>query len=456
MQIRTRLTILFTTLTALLLLAFALTIYITSSNIREEEYFKRLRRQASIKANLLFDTKVAPNVLQLIYKNAPSTLFQEEVAIYDTAFHLLYHDAVEIDKVKETKGMIDSIVALKEIHFFTNKLQVVGFLYQHDSQKYVITSAANDVYGITKLTNLRNTLTISFLISVIIIFIVGRFVAMQSLKPVLVLVDKVKKITATNLDLRVDEGNRKDEIAALAITFNEMLDRLENSFDAQKMFVFNISHELRTPLAVIISELELATSKERNIQEYKEVISSALQDAKRLAKLSNGLLDFAKANYDQTEITFKEIRLDEVLLDARQQVIKSNLNYKIVMNFIDEEAEDDDYISINGNEYLLKVAFMNLMENGCKFSSDNACTVTISHKHPFAVIEFADNGIGIGKDDLPNIFTPFYRGSNKQYADGNGIGLSLTQKITSMHNGKITVVSEKVQGTTFQISLIHK
>ena len=455
MQIRTRLTILFTNLTALLLLAFAITVYLSSSKTREDEYFKRLQQQASTKANLLFDTKVAPNVLQLIYQNVPNTLFQEEVAIYDTAFHLLYHDAVKIDKVKETRGMIDSIITLKEIKFYVNNLQAIGFLYEYENKHYVITAAARDDYGFTKLTTLRNTLIVSFLVSIIIIFFVGRFLARQSLKPVLVLVDKVKKITATNLDLRVDEGNRKDEIAALAITFNEMLNRLESSFDAQKMFVSNISHELRTPLAIIISELELAISKERNMLEYKEVISFALQDARRLAKLSNGLLDFAKANYDQTEIAFKEIRLDEILLDARQQVIKSNASYKIVINFIDEEAEDDDYISINGNDYLLKIAFINLMENGCKFSSDNTCTVTISHKHPLAVLQFADNGIGIGKEDLPNIFTPFYRGSNKQYADGNGIGLSLTQKIIKLHKGNITVNSKENIGTTFTIEFLH-
>lgn len=455
MQIRTRLTILFTTLTALILLGFALTIYLSSSKTREDEYFKRLQQQSSVKAGLLFDTKVAPHVLQLIYQNVPNTLFQEEVAIYDTAFNLLYHDAVKIDKVKETRGMIDSIVSLKEIRFYVNNLQAIGFLYEHQNKHYVITAAAKDDYGFKKLATLRNTLIISFLISIVIIFFVGRFLARQSLKPVLVLVDKVKKITATNLDLRVDEGNRKDEIAALAITFNEMLNRLENSFDAQKMFVSNISHELRTPLAIIISELELATSKERSMLEYKEVIFFALQDAKRVAKLSNGLLDFAKANYDQTEIAFKEIRLDEILLDARQQVIKSNDSYKIVINFIDEEAEDDNYISIKGNEYLLKVAFINLMENGCKFSSNNTSTVTISHKHPSAILQFEDHGIGIGKNDLPNIFTPFYRGSNKQYADGNGIGLSLTQKIIKLHNGNIAVHSKENIGTSFIIEFLH-
>ncbi|WP_394767047.1 HAMP domain-containing protein, partial [Ferruginibacter sp.] len=263
MQIKTRITLLFTALVAALLLAFASTVYFTSSQIREEEYFKTLKQQASTKANLLFDTKIDPAVLQLIYKNSPNNLYEEEVAIYDTSFHLLYHDAVEIDKVKETRGMIDSIATLKEIRFYINNLQAIGFLYEHQHKYYVITAAARNEYGFTKLNNLRNTLIVSFLISVIVIFFVGRFLAQQSLKPVLVLIDKVKKITATNLDLRVDEGNRKDEIAALAVTFNEMLNRLENSFDAQKQFVSNISHELRTPLAVIISELELATNKER-------------------------------------------------------------------------------------------------------------------------------------------------------------------------------------------------
>lgn len=111
-------------LMAALLLAFALTVYFTSAETREDEYFKRLKQQAATKANLLFDTRIAPNVLQLIYKNAPNALFQEEVAIYDNNFELLYHDDVAIDRVKETKKMIDSIIARKEIQFYLGEVQV--------------------------------------------------------------------------------------------------------------------------------------------------------------------------------------------------------------------------------------------------------------------------------------------------------------------------------------------
>jgi signal transduction histidine kinase len=455
MQIRTRLTVLFTGLVAALLLAFALTIYIGSSQTREEEYFKRLKQQASTKANLLLDAKVSPHVLQLIYKNAPNSLFQEEVAIYDTSFNLLYHDAVEVDKVKETQGMIDSIINLKQIRFYLKDLQVVGFLYHHNQQDYVITAAAKDEYGLTKLANLRNSLIFYFLVAVIVIFFVGQFLAKQSLKPVSSLIGEVKNITANNLDLRVLEGNRKDEIAQLAITFNEMLNRLENSFDAQKQFVSNISHELRTPLAIIISELELADAKDRAIAEYRETIRLALDDSRRLSRLANNLLDLAKAGYDQKEITFKETRLDEVLLDSMQQVLKLNPGYKIDLEFMEAEADDDNFISVNGNAYLLKVAFANLMENACKFSADHSCKVSIAHQHPLAVLRFADQGIGIAEEDLPHIFTPFYRGSNKKYADGNGIGLTLTQKIITLHQGTLSVKTVADAGTTFTIHFIH-
>ncbi|RQO29677.1 two-component sensor histidine kinase [Taibaiella sp. KBW10] len=454
MQIKTRLTLLFTALVATLLLAFALTVYFSSSETREEEYFKRLRQQAATKANLLFDTKITPNVLQLIYKNAPNALFQEEVAIYDTAFHLLYHDAVEIDKVKETMGMIDSIIARKEIQFYIGEIQVVGFLYEHDGGHYVITAASKDEYGLTKLADLRYTIIIALLVAVIIIFLAGQFLAKKSLQPVSTLVGKVQKITATNLDLRVDEGDRKDEIAALAITFNEMLNRLEHSFDAQKRFVSNISHELRTPLTAMLAELQLTAEKKRDTEEYQAVIAHTITDTQKLIRLSNSLLDLAKANYDETEISFKNIRLDELLLDARMDVLHNQPHYKVNITF-EQEIDHDKDISVHGNEYLLKVAFINLMENGCKFSEDLQSTVFISYDRENILLRFADKGVGISAEELPYIFTPFYRGANKKFADGNGIGLSLTQKIVELHKGHISVVSKEKEGTTFTITLPH-
>lgn len=454
MSIRNKLTLLFTSIIAAFLLLFALAIYFSYSKNREEEYFKLLQHKAITKANLLLDAKVAPSILQLIYRNAENTLLQEEVAIYDTGFHLLYHDAVAIDKVKETRLMIDEIIQKKEIQFYQQKTQVIGILYNHDNRSYVITAAATDQYGFAKLQNLTYTLIIGFFIGVILTFFTGKFLSKKVLSPVSKMVDKVEEITATNLDLRIGEGKGKDEIEELAITFNAMLDRLEKSFDAQKDFVSNIAHELRTPLTAMLAELQLTNSKQRNIEEYQTSIHHAIDDAQKLVHLTNNLLDLAKANYDQTEIGFKEVRLDELLLDARNEVRHNHPDYKINIIF-EKEIEDDAFISVKGNEYLLKTAFMNLIENGCKFSEEKEATVAITYFKDKTILRFQDNGIGIDANELQNIFTSFFRGENKRFAEGNGIGLSLAKKIVDLHKGEINVVSKVDEGTTFTVELPH-
>jgi signal transduction histidine kinase len=204
----------------------------------------------------------------------------------------------------------------------------------------------------------------------------------------------------------------------------------------------------------MIGELDLAASKERSVEEYKHVNNLLRNDAQKLVRLINGLLNLAKANYDEINITLKDVRLDEILLDARHDIITSNKEYKINLSF-EKEIEDDDFISIHGNEYLLKVAFMNLMENGCKFSEDKSCNVAINYYKNKTLVRIADNGIGIAEEDISKIFTPFYRGKNKKYAEGYGIGMSLCNKIIHLHKGEIYVSSEVNKGTTFTIELPH-
>jgi len=454
MTIRNRLAFLFTGIIAALLFAFALVVYFSFSENREEEYYSSLRHTAITKANLLLDAKIQPRVLQLIYKHSPNTLFQEEVAIYDTSFNLLYHDAVEIDKVKETRQMIHEIVTKKQIRFYQGDMQVVGIFYRHDGKDYVITAAANDQYGYAKLRNLKYTLIIAFFVAIVFIYIAGYIFSAKALKPVSDMVDKVEEITATNLDLRINEGNGKDEIAELAVTFNAMLNRLEKSFDAQKEFVSNISHELRTPLTAMLAELQVTAEKERSNSYYLDAIHHAISDGQKLVRLSNSLLDLAKANYDHTEIGFKELRLDELILDARNDALHDQPNCKINILF-EKEIEDDDFISVMGNEYLLRVAFINLMENGCKFSKDNEAAIAITYFKDKTILRFQDHGIGMDEAELPHIFTPFYRGTNRQFAGGNGIGLSLTKKIIDLHRGTISVSSQKNEGTTFTVELPH-
>ncbi|MBS1606550.1 MAG: HAMP domain-containing histidine kinase [Bacteroidetes bacterium] len=452
MKIRLKLTLLFAGLFAAVLLVFSLVIYFSNSNQREEEYFKRLKQLAITKTNLLLEAKVQPAVLQVIYENSLSTLPQEEVAVFDTGFNLLYHDVGKVDKLKETRGMIDSIIALKEIHFYVEDLQAIGFVYSFRGKDYVVTAAAKDDFGLSKLRHLRYNLIIGFAAAILLTLLAGILFSRKALAPVSQMVEKVGEISANRLDLRIDTGDNRDEISELAQTFNQMLDRLESSFDAQKQFVSNISHELRTPLAAIIAELEISAFKGRTVDEYRETIRLILQDAHRLSRLSNDLLDLAKASYDQSGIQFRPVRLDEVLLDARQNILRMNGSYRVDIRF-EKEPEEIDGVVIRGNEYLLKVAFINLLENACKFSDDHRCAVGIYFNKTVTLLKFADDGIGIPAGDVGHVFTPFFRGQNKKYAPGNGIGLSLTQKIVTLHKGRISVESRPGEGTVFTVEL---
>lgn len=408
MKIRTKLTILFTLITATILLAFASVIYISAKQNREKEFYSLLRKEALTKANLFFNAKIETQTIQDIYKNNRQILNEVEVAIYDSSFNLLYHDAVDIDYVKETPEMINEIYQKGEKQFYQEEWQVIGLRYEFENKNYIITATAIDQYGYNKLDSLLKNSIIVFVISILFIYIAGRFFSKRALDPVKEMTEKAKAISATNLDLRLNSNGSNDELSELANTFNEMLSRLENSFDSQKHFVSNISHELRTPLAAIITELELSTNKEKNVTEYKSTIQNALGDAKKLVRLSNSLLDLAKASYDPSEIAFKPTRIDEVLLDARQQVQQVNTDYKIDIHF-ENDFENDVQISVNGNEYLLKVAFANLFENGCKFSKDKQSNVSIFFEKEKIQLRFNDKGIGISEDDMKNLFTPFYR-----------------------------------------------
>ncbi|TCO09770.1 HAMP domain-containing sensor histidine kinase [Natronoflexus pectinivorans] len=452
MKIRTKLTLIYSILSTAILLAFSAVVYYSAHKSRQSEFFTALEQEAITKANLFFIAKVDTTTLQTIYRSNIEVINEVEVAIYDADFNLLYHDAADIDHVQETREMIDDIINKGEIRFFQNDWQVIGLRYEANGTAYAVTAAAYDRYGFSKLFDLRNTILTVLIMAMAVIILAGRYFSKKAFDPVKAMIRKAESITASNLDLRLPSTENRDELSQMADTFNKMLNRLEDSFNSQKEFVSNISHELRTPLAAMTTELDLAIQKERSVSEYQKIIKNALFDSKRLAALSNNLLDLAKAGYDPQEISYKAIRMDEVLLDAMQTVMKHHPGYAVNIHFEDFE-ENDEAAEVFGNEYLLKTAFTKIMENGCKFSPDNRCETFIHQFKKDITITIKDNGIGIPEDEITEIFQPFFRGSNRSYTEGNGIGLPLAHKIISLHKGSISVTSETGKGTTFVVTI---
>lgn len=451
MKIRSKIALRYAAVTAILMLVFAVVIYILSAKSREKEFYDGLVSEGISKANLFFTARVDPQTMQSIYKSNIKYINEVEVAIYDKKFNLLYHDAKDIDIVKETPELLGQVLKEeKNIKFYVNDYQAVVFLFVNDNTEYIVTAAAYDGYGYAKQLNLALSLLVICIVSIGMSFIIGYILAKRALKPVADISDRMKDITANNLDLRLLGYNENDEFGELAGSFNKALDIIETSFDSQKMFVSNVSHELRTPLSVIIGEIDWVLLKDRTLEEYKQTLVNSHKDTSRLIKLLNGLLNLAKASYDENKISKTNVRIDEVLLDARDIVLKGNSDYYVNLLF-DEGIQDDSEITIVGNEYLLKMAFANLMDNNCKFSENRTSRVYIGVEEKKIIIRFSDTGIGIPEIELHHVFAPFYRGENKKIAQGNGIGLALVSKVISLHKGSITIQSKSNEGTTFEV-----
>lgn len=453
MKIQTRLTLFFAVLTSTVLVIFTGVIYYSAEKNREKEFYTLLIKEAVTKANLIFEARVNPEILQDIYRNNRKILDEVEVAVYDDNFDLLYHDAVEIDFVQETDAMLTEILEKGQIQFYQKDWQVVGITQTFRDKTYIITAAARDGYGYNKINNLFKTAGITLLLSLLFVYPVSAFLAKKALIPVQKMNKKINAITASNIDSRLQiNQNTRDELTILAENFNQMLNRLEKAFNSQKNFIQNISHELRTPLSSLISELELASSNNKNPDHNASRLNSALEDAKRIEKLTTSLLNLAKAEYDPSNISFKPLRPDETVLEGAILVKKNQPEYTFELNF-QSNQDADDLPEITGNEYLLKIAFINLIENACKFSKDSKCAISISYSPQSVDLTFTDNGEGIPEDEIEHIFQSFYRGKHQKNTEGHGIGLSLVQKIIALHKGEIKVIESRPGKTTFQISL---
>ena len=452
LNIRTRLAISFTLIVSSIIIIFSAGVYYFSAIYREAEFYSRLREKALTTAQLLIKVdEVSLNLLKIIDRNTVNAMFNQQVVVYAHNDTLIY-SSTNRSKFEFTQELINQVRFEKEVRFHLGNHEAVGLIYENNGDEYVIFASALDKYGNSKLNNLQWVLVLGFIISIALTIFASLIYAGRVLKPMSDVVKQVDKITISNMDLRVDEGNGNDEISALAITFNKMLHRLESAFYMQRSFVSNASHELRTPLTAITSQIEVTLMKQRPREEYEQILNSVLEDIKYLNSLSNGLLDLAKVSSDLSSIPLKTLRIDELLWVTRADLIKRHQYYNIEILF-SEEFDDEKRLQIIGSEQLLRTAILNMMDNGCKYSNDHTVKVSLNIAHDNIQIIFSDHGIGISDEDIVNIFAPFFRAYNARHMQGHGLGLSLTEKIIHLHQGSINVQSTINVGTTITISL---
>jgi signal transduction histidine kinase len=452
MNIRTKFTLIFFSIVIIVLTVVSLSIYYFSSNYRELDFSRRLKNRAINTAKVLVEVEeVNANLLRRMERNNPASLPNQYIAIYSQNNDELYSSdgttILPIDTI-----LLSRIRLKNEIHFNHENYEVIGMLFTEKNERLTVVAAATDVYGLDALQNLRNVLFVTFSISVVLVSILGWIYSGKVLSPISKIVQNVGNITEANLNERLDEGNKNDELGKLAATFNEMLERLQRAFSAQKSFISNASHEIKTPITVMTAEIEVALLQERNKEQYVQVLKSVLGGLKGLNRLSTQLLLLAQTSAERSSAGFATVRIDDILWELKDELTKAFPTYIIDLSFninLNHEA-----LQIEGDEQLLKVAILNLMDNGCKYSEDHHVTLKLdSEKGKSITVDFINNGHGIEPDVIDKIFDPFFRGEAGKKVKGFGIGLSLASRIIQLHKGTIHVESVPYQKTIFSITL---
>ena len=453
MSIKYKIALLFAALVTIILSLVSLSIYFFSVKERQDVFSTRLKYRALTSAKMYAGMPDRNfSLLQQMDAAAVTALFSKSVSIIDdnNSHEYMFADKPG-DSLYLTKKIIERTKKDGEHFFAYNNQKAVAVYYPDSIASFIVAVAAVDIDGQQYLQQLKRILIISLMLAVTLSYFAGLVFATNLILPIARITGEVNLITSNNLSQRIEISNNRDELTKLALTFNSLLDRLQESFAIQRRFISNASHELSTPLTSISSQLEVALQKDRTTGEYKEVCQSVQEDIKELQQLTRSLLDIAKAG-SQGGIDLSEIRLDEVLFKVAADVQRQNVSFNVLLNF-QVFPDDENLLTVFGNGNLLYMALKNIIENGCKYSDNNESSITASFNKTSILVKVANKGDVIAESDIQNIFQPFFRTEAVQHKPGFGLGLTLAKRILSLHKGSISVESNPQSGTVFTIEL---
>jgi heavy metal sensor kinase len=263
---------------------------------------------------------------------------------------------------------------------------------------------------------------------------------------------QTKRISAGSLSSRLDVTNRRDELGGLAITINDLLTRLENSFKEQQRFIADASHELRTPLAVLRGETEVALNKDRTDEEYRESLTLIKDEAEQLSRIVEDLFLLARQPLDSPGLAKEPVLLNDAVKDCARaaQVLASRKGIRL------ENENEQQSMVLRGDGELIKRMILNLLDNAVKYTPrGGAINISLARQNGNAEIVVRDTGIGITPAEQLHVFDRFYRvdKARSRSLGGAGLGLSIVWAIVEAHGGKITVDSAPNDGSKFTVEL---
>lgn len=433
-----------------ILLLFGAAIYYSLNKYSYNDFYKRLQTRASIAAKYKFQAdRLNANALKAIKEQHLEKLPNEKEYLFEISGDstLPLASAAHGLPVRFLEEIFDKGTAqLKEGNRF-----YTGIKYSAGNRDYLVIVSAHNYYSTHHLHFLRNVIIAGMVLMALITIAFSFYFSKRILDPIRMITLKVKQISTESIHLRLDEPGNTSEISELIQTFNDLLNRLETSFETQKNFISNASHEFGTPITSIIGEADVALIKDRKPEEYKEVLQNVLQQAERLNQITKSLLFLAQTGYKGKNLVFERVRMDEIVWNVKEVIDKLNPQNKVFVD-IDLLPEDPKKLKVNGNKELLHLAIANIISNACKYSYNKPVTVSIASSSEEVILVVKDAGVGIPAAEMPFIYDPFFRASNTHLFEGYGIGLPLARNIIRLHHGQLLVSSEVNAGTTVRMT----
>lgn len=455
-SVRTRLTLWYVGVLALVIITFALLTYFFTVRVLNQDINTRLEEMArnftiALKAEES-DEEEDRNTEQIIIETVSEFRFRDyHFAVFADGGRLIASTAdfrIEGNGRNQTPAFRDLTNENEQFRLYDLPLEI----RQNQYRLLVFHSLREQI-------TFENRLAKIFLVSVPLVLLVaglgGYFLARKALAPVIEMSGQAEQISAKNLNERLKVKNERDELGKLAGVFNALLARLESSFEQQRRFMADASHELRTPLAILRGESEVALAKDnRPPEDYQASLAVVHDESKRLTKIVEDLFTIARADAGQLQARLAPVYLDEIVADCARSISVLAQKKSVKLDF-SSAAE----MPFSGDESLLRRLFLNLFDNAIKYNREGGTVSAVCLKtDEHFLIEISDTGTGIAPAEQAHIFERFYRVDKARSrveeteTSGAGLGLSIARWIAEIHQGKIKLISSDETGSIFQIS----
>ncbi len=315
---------------------------------------------------------------------------------------------------------------------------------------HTIHIAADRIQQTMLIAKYRATLLAVLFVALAASSLAGHIIARHGIQPIVEVTAIARRIRSTTLHERIEVGDFPAELSALAATFNEMLDRLQESFERLSRFSADIAHELRTPVNNLRGEAEVALGKIRSPEEYRETLASCLEETVRVSHISDSLLLMARAELPEAEMPRELVDVDLEIETLREfyEATAGEANVRF-------EMQSDPALWIHANRSLVQRAIGNLVENAIAHTPPGGeVRVTASEHNGQISVTVADTGCGVPAEDVPHIFDRFYRveRDRSSTSGGAGLGLAIVRSIAELHGGDAKLRSTVGVGTTATLS----